>query len=79
MKLTNISVGIEISINPSLMVSSVLNILMESGEDPLLLEGRIKAGLLTASASVYEAKFLPFPKKHAMLTNVSSAPRSRLG
>ncbi|EFR05208.1 hypothetical protein MGYG_08222 [Nannizzia gypsea CBS 118893] len=51
-KLTDFSVGIEISKNPSLMVTSVLNILMESGEDPLLLEGRIKAGLLGASASV---------------------------
>ncbi|KAB8210403.1 hypothetical protein BDV34DRAFT_220543 [Aspergillus parasiticus] len=51
-KLTDLGVGIEISTNPSLMVSAVLNILMESGEDPLLLEGRIKAGLLDASASV---------------------------
>ncbi|THC87661.1 hypothetical protein EYZ11_012894 [Aspergillus tanneri] len=49
-KLTDINVGIEISTNPCLIVSAVLNILMESGEAPLLLEGRIKAGLLNASA-----------------------------
>ncbi|KAM5462048.1 hypothetical protein MferCBS49748_006796 [Microsporum ferrugineum] len=51
-KLTDISVGIEISENPSLMVTSVLNILMEPGKDPLRLEGRIKAGLRDASALV---------------------------
>ncbi|KAI9370273.1 hypothetical protein BJX61DRAFT_535780 [Aspergillus egyptiacus] len=51
-KLTKITLGIEISKDPSLMVSSVLSILMESGQDPLLLEGMIKAGLLEASAMI---------------------------
>ncbi|PYI24786.1 hypothetical protein BO99DRAFT_349500 [Aspergillus violaceofuscus CBS 115571] len=50
--LGDIAVGIEISKNPSLSLEGVLTILMESGQDPLVLEGMVRAGVLEASASV---------------------------
>ncbi|RAH47728.1 uncharacterized protein BO95DRAFT_480685 [Aspergillus brunneoviolaceus CBS 621.78] len=51
-KLGDIGVGIEISTNPSLSLDGVLTILMESGQDPLVLEGMVRAGALHASAYV---------------------------
>ncbi|PYH44093.1 uncharacterized protein BP01DRAFT_343380 [Aspergillus saccharolyticus JOP 1030-1] len=50
--LGNIGVGIEISKSPSLSLEGVLTILMESGQDPLVLEGMVRAGLLEASAKI---------------------------
>jgi hypothetical protein len=51
--LNDIRVGIEISTNPGLTLEGVLSILMESGQDPLVLEGMVKAGILSAKASMY--------------------------
>lgn len=52
-KLCEIAIGIEISKTPSLMVMGTLNIVMDVDQDPLLLEGMVKAGLLSSSASMY--------------------------
>ncbi|KAL3440567.1 hypothetical protein BJX65DRAFT_314646 [Aspergillus insuetus] len=51
-KLNDIRVGIEISTNPGLTLEGVLSILMESGQNPLVLEGMVKAGILSAKASI---------------------------
>ncbi|GAB1201139.1 hypothetical protein APSETT444_010526 [Aspergillus pseudonomiae] len=51
-KLCEIGIGIEISKAPSLMVMGTLNIVMDVDQDPLLLEGMVKAGLLSSSASI---------------------------
>lgn len=52
-KLNDIGIGIEVSRNPSLMLEGVLAIKMERDQDPLKLEGMVRAGVLSASASVY--------------------------
>ncbi|OJJ80050.1 uncharacterized protein ASPGLDRAFT_29331 [Aspergillus glaucus CBS 516.65] len=50
--LNEIGIGIEISRNPSLIVEGVLKMLMESGQDPLELEGKVRAGLVSVGAQV---------------------------
>jgi hypothetical protein len=70
--LNDIGIGIEISEKPSLMLEGVLNITMESNQDPLRLEGMVKAGILSAAAQVY----VLFPgnlPRNCVLTIVSSA------
>jgi hypothetical protein len=73
--LSDIGIGIEVSKTPSLMLQGVLNIKLESNQDPLKLKGTVKAGITSASAMMYAFPAIDLPRD-SVLTVVCSASAS---